>query len=206
MPRGPTGQRPHTKARLKEAALDVFAERGFPGASIVEICDRAGLTRGAFYSNFSTKDELFFELFDEHFDRTIARMHTVFDELSDQLDPLTAISEALAVLVSDDEKWFLVSTEFTLHAIRTASAAQLLADHDARVRSELVVFLRKALDRVGWTVDFELDRIARLIVAVREGGLAQSMVEPTALAHGDLDRWFLGTFLRGLYAEHGATN
>jgi AcrR family transcriptional regulator len=204
MPRGPTGQRPHTKARLKDAAMAVFAERGFQAASIVEISERAGLTRGAFYSNFTTKDELFLELFDYHFERTIARMHAILDEQIEEVDPLSAISEAVSKLVSDDEQWFVVSTEFTLHAIRTPSVAEVLAGHDERFRRELVDFLRKAVERTGWSahLDVDLDRVARLIVAVREGGLAQSLIEPSVLPHGDLDRWFIRTLLEGLQARY----
>lgn len=44
------------------AAIPVFAERGILAASVEEICERAGFTRGAFYSNFDSKDELYFAL------------------------------------------------------------------------------------------------------------------------------------------------
>lgn len=203
MPRGPTGRRPHTRARLKAAALEEFAEHGYPAGSIARISDRAGLTRGAFYSNFATKDELFFELFDDHSDATLTRVLAAFEERIEQVDPLTAIADAIATLVPDDERWFVVSTEFTLHAIRTPEAAAVLARHDARIRDEIAAFLGKAFERAGWTVDVDLDRVARLIVAVREGGLAQSMVEPAVLRPGELDRWFLTTFLPGLRAQPG---
>lgn len=53
-----TARRLATQKRLLSAARDVVAERGLAGASVVEICDRAGFTRGAFYSNYSTKDDL----------------------------------------------------------------------------------------------------------------------------------------------------
>lgn len=54
--------RAHTRARIVAAAMVAFAEVGFDGASVEDICDRAGFTRGAFYSNFTSKDELFIEL------------------------------------------------------------------------------------------------------------------------------------------------
>jgi AcrR family transcriptional regulator len=55
-------QQAETRARLVEAAADVFASHGFEGASIDLITQRAGFTRGAFYSNFSDKGELLAEL------------------------------------------------------------------------------------------------------------------------------------------------
>lgn len=53
-----TRRRAETRAKILDAAISVFAERGVMGASVEEICDRAGFTRGAFYSNYSSKDEL----------------------------------------------------------------------------------------------------------------------------------------------------
>ena len=53
-----------TRERLLDAAGAVFAERGFAASTIEDICDRAGFTRGACYSNFETKDELLVQLLD----------------------------------------------------------------------------------------------------------------------------------------------
>ena len=50
--------RERTRAHLLEAAADVFAQRGFHGASVEEVADVAGYTKGAVYSNFASKDEL----------------------------------------------------------------------------------------------------------------------------------------------------
>ncbi len=55
-------QQAATRRRLLDAAQEVFAEHGFDGASIDEICTRAGFSRGAFYSNFSDKADLLITL------------------------------------------------------------------------------------------------------------------------------------------------
>jgi AcrR family transcriptional regulator len=55
-------RREQTRARLLDAAHEVFAEVGMDAASVEMICERAGFTRGAFYSNFESKDELFLSL------------------------------------------------------------------------------------------------------------------------------------------------
>jgi AcrR family transcriptional regulator len=54
----PERRRELTRSALIEAAADVFARRGFDGASLEEIADAAGFTRGAIYSNFGSKDDL----------------------------------------------------------------------------------------------------------------------------------------------------
>lgn len=60
-------RRQRTRSALQDAALAVFARRGVAGASIEEICEEGGFTRGAFYSNYATKDELVLALIDEEF-------------------------------------------------------------------------------------------------------------------------------------------
>lgn len=64
-------RRQRTRAALQEAALAVFARRGVAGASIEEICEEGGFTRGAFYSNYGTKDDLILEIIDQEFARAV---------------------------------------------------------------------------------------------------------------------------------------
>ncbi|MFL5962439.1 MAG: TetR/AcrR family transcriptional regulator [Gaiellaceae bacterium] len=54
----PPNPRPDTRARILEAALDVFSEYGFEGSSLQQIADRLGLTKAALYYHFRSKDEL----------------------------------------------------------------------------------------------------------------------------------------------------
>ena len=63
LPERPRRRRADTVERLLDAALETFAEIGFAAASVEDICSRGGFTRGAFYSSFRTKDELFAALF-----------------------------------------------------------------------------------------------------------------------------------------------
>src|SRR5436853_4591753 len=58
-----------TKAELVEAARAVFLRRGFHAASLDEIAEEAGYTKGAVYSNFDGKDDLFLAVFEDHFRR-----------------------------------------------------------------------------------------------------------------------------------------
>jgi AcrR family transcriptional regulator len=67
-----------TREALLDAAETVFAERGFAGASVEAIAAAAGFTRGAFYSNFATKEELFAALLQE-------RVYAVYRRMAEQL-------------------------------------------------------------------------------------------------------------------------
>lgn len=191
MPKGTTKRRPQTLGRLLDAAFEAFAELGFHAATIPEICRRAGYTHGAFYSNFTSKDELFFALFDRHATKLVERLAG----LAAQADArsIDELADLMSQIDDDERAWYLVSTEFTLYAIRDPRAAQRLAEHDAKVRAQVVRVIETMLRRTGRTATVDLDRLARLLIAIREGGLAQSYVEPALLPPGELDRTFLPT-------------
>lgn len=195
MPKGVTGRRPRTRAALLEAALETFAEHGFHAASIEQICERAGYTRGAYYSNFASKEELFLALFDEHSERIVQRLAEAVDALGPDDYTLERVAELASRVEPDERDWYLVSTEFTLHAIRDPQAAWVLARHDARLRAEIARAIELVLRRSGRELTVDADRFARMIVALREGGLAQSYVEPAALPPGTLERDFLAPLL-----------
>jgi AcrR family transcriptional regulator len=65
--------RDDTREKLFEAAARVFEEQGIGGASIEAIAAAAGFTRGAFYSNFTSKDELIIAMLEDHVEQSIRR-------------------------------------------------------------------------------------------------------------------------------------
>src|SRR6185437_12539291 len=65
--------RQETREQLFEAAAAVFAEQGIGAASVEAISSAAGLTRGAFYSNFGGKDELIAAMLADHVEQTVRR-------------------------------------------------------------------------------------------------------------------------------------
>src|SRR6201990_1552283 len=65
--------RDDTRDKLFEAAATVFEDQGIGGASIEAIAAAAGFTRGAFYSNFKSKDELIIAMLEDHVEQSIRR-------------------------------------------------------------------------------------------------------------------------------------
>src|ERR1700679_3861070 len=60
-----------TRSCLMRSAAKLFAQRGFRDASIDDVAEDAGFTKGAFYANFASKEELFLAMLDEHFARRV---------------------------------------------------------------------------------------------------------------------------------------
>lgn len=172
--------RTNTRARLLEAASEVFADMGYQAASVEDVCAAAGFTRGAFYSNFTSKDELFLALWDGEAERLTGAVADLVAEVGAGRLDLDRAAASLGVL--SERRWFQLNTEFLLHALRDAGAARALARRRAHLRSALGTLLAALLDDAGLELPdgVDLDTFTRMVIATHEGTQHQALVEPTA--------------------------
>ena len=168
----------------------MISEHGVHGASVEDICERAGFTRGAFYSNFSDKDELVLALFADDRAVLLERLRAV---LADPPDDVVALMSAVMdqLEVGDPHQWFLTRTEMTLHALRTPSVAAALVADRAAFRAAVVAAVDEALTRTGRSLDLPVEVLVRTVEALHDGATAQSLLEPRALPDGTLQRQVL---------------
>lgn len=113
--------RAEVRDRLLRAASTVFAERGFAGATMQQVAAAAGFTTGALYSNFASKDDLFFELFDREVTGRIAAVRAILGRADiTVINEATALAagEQLTVAMQQNREWQLLFTEFWLRAAR----------------------------------------------------------------------------------------
>lgn len=176
-----------TRQRVLDGAAQAFAERGFHGASLDDICARAGLTRGAFHSSFASKEDLFFALYDRMVEQVRERLAVALDAVLAAEGPAVEIFAALFFRdFPADRSWFLLNAEFTLYAIRQPSAAPRLAEHRQRMRDAISATFDALLARAGRTSAIDGDKVARMVLAISDGGLGQSLVEPDRLGPTEL--------------------
>lgn len=191
-----SARRRATRERVLEAASEVFAERGFHGASVEDICERAGFTRGAFYSNFSSKDDLVLELSRRHAEDLVERIRRASKrEHASAEDVLRDVLTAMADDTRSKERWLVLTTEFTLHAIRDATARRAWAAQQRRVRDELVAVVDEAVSRQGLTLPLPTELFVLAAIALAQGTLTQRLVEPRSLSVGQLERTVLPILL-----------
>ncbi|GAB3057603.1 TetR/AcrR family transcriptional regulator [Intrasporangium mesophilum] len=191
-----TARRRATRERLLDAASEVFAERGFHGASVEDICDRAGFTRGAFYSNFSSKDDLVVELSTRQSEALVERVREASSrESASAQDVLRDVFAAISGDGQSRDQWFVLTTEFTLHAIRDAAARRSWAAQQRRIRDELVAVVDEAVARQGITLPMPTQIFVRAAVSLVHGSITQRLIEPRSLAAGELERTVLPVLL-----------
>ncbi len=200
----PTRRRAATRERLLDAAFEVFAADGLGAATVEAVCDAAGFTRGAFYSNFSSLEELFLALFDRQAAVLLERVEAAVEALGGRpaTEPLDAVVDAAVETVlaagAAERAWWVVSSEQVLVAARNPAARERLAAHQEALRARLGPVLAAALVRAGRRLVITEDDLARLVLAVHDGGVAQSLVDPASVPYGRLDRLALPPLLLGV--------
>jgi AcrR family transcriptional regulator len=83
--------RDDTREKLFEAAARVFEDQGIGGASIEAVAAAAGFTRGAFYSNFKSKDELIIAMLEDHVEQSIGRIRDLLEKHKNLADFIEAL-------------------------------------------------------------------------------------------------------------------
>ncbi|MFE2512060.1 TetR/AcrR family transcriptional regulator [Streptomyces naganishii] len=177
---GPSAPRPprrrvHTRARILSAAGELFLSAGYARTSIEDICTAAGYTRGAFYSNFATKEDLVLALFDEQAAERMSKL----EHLAAAVGPLgpeeraRRLVEALLRVEPAETGWILLFLEFRLLAARTSELAHRVAAHDRAVTAAVAVLLERVLPEV-LPRGASAEQAAEVILAAREGLLART--------------------------------
>lgn len=173
-----TRRRVATRKRLLTAAYEVFAEDGFGRATVERVCERAGFTRGAFYSNFTSLDELFLAMWEERSAAMLADVRTALDDISvEGIADLRDAVDRLLRAVPLDEAWYRITAEFTSHALRTPTLRRVMAAREEAIVAALMPTVVTALGRVNRAVP-DPEALGQAMVAVHDGTAVQVLMEP----------------------------
>ncbi|MEV7069877.1 TetR/AcrR family transcriptional regulator [Streptomyces sp. NPDC093990] len=177
-----TRRRVRTRANLLDAAFAVFAAKGFGRVSIEEVCEAAGYSRGAFYSNFASLDELFFALYRQRADLIADQVAGALALDGPGLDVPAAVDRVTEALLLDRD-WLLVKTDFLVHAARAPEVARTLLEHRARLRRAIADRLARARGHTELpAVLVDVEGAAQAVVAAYDGVTVQLLLD------GDVER------------------
>ena len=157
-----------TRERLIEAALSTVAGSGYDGTSIGAIADAAGFTKGAFFSNFESKDALLLEVLKRHHITELVELTAIMDGSSGHADVDAAMNGYVDQLVANVE-WCKLSVELSLRASRDpAFAAQFMP-----LRQEFSACLGDLIARVfakyGKALPLSQEHVGSLLLAFVQG-------------------------------------
>ena len=195
-----------TRKALLEAAAAVFCERGLEGASVDEVAQAAGYTKGAFYANFKSKEELFLVMLDERFAEELERLDKA---LAGTQEPQEEARAAAADFIhfAAEEDWQKLYFQFVAHAARNEDFRQELATRHRAMRARIAEILQRWKQGTGKKPPVPIGEITAMMSFMADGFLVDRIVEPEL--DEDLYTTMVGVFLRGLDAmaleQEGAT-
>jgi AcrR family transcriptional regulator len=179
-------RRQQTREYLLRAAAQVFEQRGFYGATLDEVAAVAGFTKGAVYSNFKNKEDLFMALFQANYDREMDALRITLQ--ASEVPPEARLSDFVAMLQDQGRaagnNFGLLYQEFWLYAVRNPAAReQLIQLEDENVRA-IAEILQAERRRLGLEPFASPDRIARIITVLFQGIGMERVLQPETVDDG----------------------
>jgi AcrR family transcriptional regulator len=191
-----------TRELLMDSAAAVAAQRGIERASLDEVAERAGFTKGAVYANFASKEELFLAMLDAHFE---ARLDELDRIVSTEADPDAQAREAaqgLMRVLEAHPAWHRLFFEFALYATRNEGFREQLVARYRSMRERLAGLLAERVERLGIDPVLPPAEVAAMAFAMANGMALERLLEPEAVP----DTMFaemMATFFTGLRARAG---
>jgi AcrR family transcriptional regulator len=188
-------RRAMTRQHLLEAAGVVFARHGFHGATLDEVASTAGFTKGAVYSNFKSKDDLFLALLDDRVTRQLALVSDALEGGPDE--PVAQFPRIRDLLGADmfwDDDFATLYLEFVLYARRHPEAQAKLAASAQRSRALVRQLIDEEYATLGAPPAYDTEHLAEISLALFGGLRVDRLVDPNAVTEATL-----GTALTLLY-------
>ena len=162
-----------TREELVDAAERLFTEQGFHATSIDAVAAEAGFTKGAVYSNFESKEDLFFAVYERRVDRRVAQMEAALREASTRVEALDGMAPGVGRPEASDG-WLAVFFEFWAHVLRHHELKQRFAAQHRRVIDALAA----AAERFEGEVPDDSYKLATARFALQLGLQLERLTQP----------------------------
>ncbi|MCZ4327300.1 TetR/AcrR family transcriptional regulator [Brachybacterium paraconglomeratum] len=172
-----TRRKENTRAKLVRASLDIFVEKGIDGATVDDLVKAAGFTRGAFYSSFSSKEEVFIALFDE----VTAELMAIANSSVESAVADVEADESCSILETDDaqvmlavfegirpfgRQWYLLYSDAIARSLRDEALRAELAEQRERMRNQIGALLTTRLEASGERALLPVEDLAQLLMGI----------------------------------------
>lgn len=198
-----------TRAALLRSAAHLVCEHGMQGASIDRIAADAGYTKGAFYANFVSKEDLFLTMLDDRFAAELQRLESAMTGHGEPTEEARQAAEDFLGYANSDPQWPRLYQEFAAYAARKPAFRVEFAARQRALRTRMAELFSRWAQAFGVEPPIPPSDVAAMTFFMADGFLLDRVLDP------ELDDRLYGTmvevFLRGLLemartsAESGAS-
>ena len=167
-------KRTNTRARLIEAAADVIVSKGIAGARIDDVVKQAGFTRGAFYSNYSSLQDVLTEAI-------VSRSNALLEKIAQAVDSIegpptmTSLMELLEAIRPEARTIYLLTTEYSLFQLRNPDSPTIPGTARADFTARLSGTVEKVLARMGRRPTVSTASLADLVSLLFMDSIAENI-------------------------------
>ena len=170
-------QNERNRALVLDAARRIFLARGYHAATLDEIADEAGFSRGVVQSRFGNKADLFLALLEERIAERATQNARLAEGLSGA-EGVRVLREHAARRNRAELDWGLLLIEFRVHAARDPELARRYAAAHDRTRQGLAGVITEVYRRAGQPPPFPPDQMALMILTVEAGIRLEQAADP----------------------------
>ncbi len=173
------------RRRLLDAAVHVFAERGYAGANLDQVAAAAGLTKGAIYSNFESKDDLFFAMMEDQVLRRVEAIRATLEASAGaprEQRTLHDIGRLLTEAFTQQREWRLVFLDFWRRAIQDDDARARFVAHRRALRAAIADSVEQVLGRAPDLGGLTIDDIVTVVLALSNGLAIEQYADPDVVS------------------------
>jgi AcrR family transcriptional regulator len=164
-----------TRTKITEAAVKLFSTHGFSAASVDDICEEAGISKGAFYHHFESKQALFLALLDGWLQAIDSAIEASKDKTAP--DTFMQMTEAFPYIFETAGEGLPMFLEFWLQASRDKTIWEASIAPYRRYHKYFTSLIKKGVEE-GSFVEVDPELTSRMIVATAMGLLLQSLLDP----------------------------
>lgn len=182
------------RERLLDAAAEVFADRGYRATKVDDIAAAAGLTKGAVYWNFPSKEAVFSALIEERVDRRARALMGVTEASPRETPTAPLVSRGLSSFAEEQQALVVLLQEYWSLAVRDDELREDYVERQRVLREHLAAALEARHRTTGVPLTFPAEQLATGIIALATGLTQERIADPEHVP-GDL----LGELLALLY-------
>jgi AcrR family transcriptional regulator len=176
-----TERKERTRADLIAAARRVFLREGFHAASLDAIAEEAGFTKGAVYSNFTSKDDLFLAVLDDYYENQVHAYRDVLFEDDSAEDSYRTAARVFMATQAREPRWTPLVIEFTAHATRREPLRRAVVEIRERFLDAVGEIIAELGRRHGLEYRVPAREVARGSGAMMRGMAVERLLDPDAV-------------------------
>jgi AcrR family transcriptional regulator len=169
-----------TRERLLEAARRVFVERGFHATTLDQVAEEAGYTKGAVYSAFESKADLFLAIFEERIRRRAEELRRIGARAGSLAELAQAGERLWIATLRNEREWSLLLVEFEVYAARDATLRERLAGIQRLLRSGMCETIEAVAAASGESLSVPAEQLTVATLALSNGIMIEGLTGATS--------------------------